>query len=320
MKNFLFLIGIVLIVVACNQNKTSSSSQTNDSSIARRTATAPPPVAWALNGYDSTKADIMVRNFLTNKGVYNRAARTNIWFGKDYLDRLIALLEKEKTIDKSRPGADTVDGIRVYFAKEKPNEYGFILVSTRCKLKDPTKHYDYFDHSDPYFNSKRAEGDIDRNTIHGNHPGALLYDENYKCKGDNCNPKAKHYVKCDSAIKWVTNHKQHNQFGKKDTLNTTSEWFDLNLLKEIQGDLILTTKSGRTPDGIRIYYARKNYPETYYPYLHRHNLIIVTTETINGKPRQDYFDCPHKLFQADDNGEQCRNQCDGTTWADVASN
>lgn len=310
MKNFLFLIGIALIVVACNGGR----SKTDQSSAITK-------IPMTLNGYDSSKADEMVRRFLKKKGVYNKAARTNIWFSIDYLDSLLLMLDKERGIDSASGKNEKVDGIRIYFAKKTNDRYGFVLVSTRGRDKTNPKevvpHQDYFYHN--HIPPPIANGKLDRRSDHQDDGGAILYRAKYPCVPDNL-PHNRHYVDCTIANKWITNH---NPKDTTDTINTTSEWFELELLHEIRKDLQLVDPK-RKPDGIRIYYARKTDPETDSPYLCRHHFIIATTESTPDPSNlkkiihKDYFDHPQKsgLLSLNDNGEQCLANCSGVTWKD----
>lgn len=292
MKNFLFLIGIALIVVSCNKcNQRDTDSQT------QRTGSD----SMTLNGYSYKSADSMVIKFLNNKGVYDSASKTNIWFSKNYIDSLDTLLHQEKA-----------DGFRIYFARNiADNNYNIIVVSTR-------KHKDYFDHDAKFLSflkSKKAKGSVDHTGLRKT--GAKLYFDHDCPRNDSCSVFYEHYLKCGDAYRWVTHY-------TKDPINTINEWFSRDYVDSLKIELG-KPKNRRIPNGIRIYYARKTEPDS--SGMQRHHFVIMTTK-IEGSINHDYFECNHhrytkdendlvkKVFGGTDNGEQCLANCSGSNWQD----
>lgn len=294
MKHFLFLIGLALIVLSCNQRSTQSASQTADTMSNKKNITVPTTNYMTINGYTKMEAGVMVKRFLNNKGIFNRAARTNIWFKKSYLDSLVLALD-----------AEFADGIRVYFAKGSDEKLNIVIVSTKSKKlpNDSIIHQDYFDHTSNFL--PKAKGEVD----HGKKNfGTRLYEiKNIFELPDRCNPKGVHYVDYSTALKWTKNDAIERS---NDTINTKSEWFDIGLLHIVKNDLEMK-KHG---DGIRIYYVRKTELDKN---EYRHHLLIITTKSKKGDKSKhiDYFNCTSSLheYNASDNGEQCESNCTGTT-------
>lgn len=323
MKNFLFLIGIALIVVSCNSGKNQRSTQTNDSSSSTRTASAQQATnEWTLNGYNKADAGTMVGYFLgktvlgkpgPGPGVYDEHSRTNIWFSKDYIVNLYKLLN-------SKP--EHANGFRIYFTRDlvDTSKYNIVIVSTRIDSTD-RKHpfyQDYFSHSPALIkliNTQEAKGVVDHNFNGDISKGAILYGSK-KCPNDNCKP-ADNLLSCKDDYAYVKNY-NHTQL-----INTKSEHFRMDFLEDLVNELNSVTKTSK-PDGVRIYYARKTKGNL------RHHLVFMITEDVDNI-HQDSFNCnypPHQQPSTEflnslgtlkaallgyDNGEQCEDRCTGTT-------
>ena len=155
--------------------------------------------------------------------------------------------------------------------------------------------------------------------------GALCYKSCDTCKEDNnCNSNDAHYLtrkQCEQMTQLFGRKFGVSASSTKDLtkrINTTSEWFDFNLIKAFDDECIHEPDY----DGIRIYFARHYDSDS--PYGKRDAFVIVTTKAVEGKPglHLDYFYCSRaaSYFQSfhfggratlngQDNGELCPNNC-----------
>ena len=117
-----------------------------------------------------------------------------------------------------------------------------------------------------------------------------------------------HYLRRAVAHRMVMNF-------AKQQINTTAEWFDLDMLK----DLI----SNKKCDGVRVYLARHSSLRRNAKYPNQVAFILTTTHVNDKGIYEDYFDCNTlksfykkqkdkglPMFQPPyDNGELCPNNC-----------
>jgi hypothetical protein len=311
MKKLVFVIRIVLlglITVSCKQNSGRSKPE---SPLAKSNSSTLP--LYTLNGLHLTDADAIINQFLQNRGSYDNSKQTSIWFSQPVFHAMYSLISKQ------------ADGIRIYFAKTIPDgKYTFVVVSTFAGGPDPSNtnknmHIDYFQHTKLTTSSGNVNGDVNYDTAGG---GALLYASKTPPCGtgsDGCDTTKPHYIPCKKAFKMV------NYFGT-DSINATSEWFDLGIIKDL--DSVLVAQKG---NGIRIYFSRhlepdhSQMPDT----IHRHGFVIITTklsaDASGNQINLDNYDCflthpiykdkmHHPFYGGTDNGEQCPTNCSGTTW------
>jgi hypothetical protein len=113
------------------------------------------------------------------------------------------------------------------------------------------------------------------------------------------------YISCNDANAVARNF-------KKTTINTNSEWFQLDLLKYLHFQLN-SAPSNVVADGVRIYFAKNGLNVKNNIKKNRHAFIIVTTQLINGSHYDNYQCYPPKEPFTNDNGEECPNNCNGVT-------
>ena len=322
---FAMCIAFVVLMAACKQpdeKKTGNqnSEQQKDSAASLTNMASPKLNLFTLNGIPLEEANAMISRFINNKGSYDNTKPTSVWFSAAAFQKMYSLISTH------------ADGIRFYFAKTIPDgKYTIVAVSTLDGGLDPddlTKnrhiHMDYFQNSNPSTANLDVTGVVsyEKETV-----GATLYAYPSPCKlkegEDGCPTGAAypHYLSCDNAYKMV------NYYGN-DPINSTSEWFDLGVINDLNNSLIR-----QKGNGIRVYFARHLTPDgsATPDTVHRHGVVLITTEAV-GDLNQDYYDCltihPHykgevsfkkhnaqnQFFGGTDNGEQCPTNCGGTTW------
>src|ERR1700744_4604629 len=75
-----------------------------------------PTKPRTLNGIDAVIATTQMTYFKNNKNLDLSPKKTSIWFGKDEIHFMVALLRSEIDSQKKRGiKTDTTDGIRIYF-------------------------------------------------------------------------------------------------------------------------------------------------------------------------------------------------------------
>jgi hypothetical protein len=267
---------------------------------------------------------------------------TSVWFSKNMIHNMVTLLSTEKA-----PGGQKADGVRIYFAYVN-GQNTILLVSTYAydhdNVPSKTKHQDYFDHDvdkDLFKNSGNIAGEVCHDYSPNNlcDNGAQLFQNcPTPCPVDaNCNTGNLHYItrKYGQSMVW--------NFGT-DTIQTKSEWFDLDLFEQIDAE--------NDYDGVRIYFGKHSDSDLIFP--NKDVFVIVTTKTglvadthidnFNCKLGYKYFkkfkninellkyylpDSKNKskkylakklaelkiwmLLNGQDNGELCPSHCDGTT-------
>jgi putative component of toxin-antitoxin plasmid stabilization module len=311
----------VLIVISCTSKKNNLSKTDSLAALETKVSNSQitiPANSLTLNGIPFSTADSMVKRFHQNQGIYDTTARTSIWFSNSVFHGMDSLLIAQKA-----------DGLRIYFAKKADNKYAIVVVSTAFGGLDTDKvtkiHNDQFQLSgeELYAKNTTVNGEI---SYGASNQGALLYSNNPGCPPigkDGCDASKPHYITCQKAFAMV------NKYGN-DKINATSEWFDTQIIKEL--DSSLTVQKG---DGLRIYFARRleidqnEASDT----VHRHGFVLITTQLV-GNIHKDYYDCflirpqilrPQNGMKAmhltkgtmkiidggSDNGEQCPDNCTG---------
>lgn len=287
MKNLTYIALFLLIISACN-NGTKDSTNSADTVAADLDAAAD---SVTLNGYTFAEAETMVKSF--RKDPVSSNARTSIWFSKEYIDSLSAILPKEN-----------VDGFRIYFAR-KGGKNALVMVATRqTTIRNPDDsskfiQQDYFELKSAFF---KSAGTVNSGMIeHDAALAGIAIASAADCSGTPCN-KSPNGISCVQGKKWV------NQFGK-DSINIRNLWYSIKLIHYWKDELDAAVRNGGKGDGIRIYFARKD--------SGNHAFVIVTTRD-NGQKRSDYYNCysddHQKSKNTDDNGEECPNNCHGATW------
>lgn len=288
MKNFTYFTLILLILSACSSG-TKNSSDSADTLTAVGTARAD---SVTLNGYTFAEAETMVRSF--RKDTLSTNVRTNIWFSKDYIDSLSKILPKEN-----------VDGFRIYFAR-KDGKNAIVMVATRDTTKKNSDgsiskiHQDYFELESDFFKTAGTlnTGKIENDTT----LAGIAIASDAECN-DNLCKMSPNGIACSQAKKWI------NNFGKG-PVNIRNLWYSINLIHYWKNELDAAVKKGKKGDGIRIYFAKKDTGN---------NAFVMVTTRDNGKKYSDYYTCysdnkSNKSILADDNGEECPNNCHGATW------
>lgn len=294
MKKSLLITLIALIIMSCNNsNKNSANKADSANSTKALLAGGPGPIQTSLNGALVATAKTMVGGFRQKLGYYTR--KTSVWFSKEYIDSLDAMLTNEQK----------ADGIRIYLARlNQINTFILVTTSYGGRYPDDTLkkiHNDYFDHTAPFLQSPLVK-EIDED---GNDNGGALLFTATPCPGESCDILAEHFISCKQAKADVQN------FSATEPLNTYSEWFRSEVFHYLKKELD-SAPASKKADGIRIYLGLRTTDK-------RHNFIIVTTGAFtkpNGdKIHLDYFECyaSKEKLRGLDNGEQCPNNCKGTT-------
>jgi hypothetical protein len=295
MKKLLLGISIALIALSC-QSRTQNSESTPSNKHDCISKYAKERVS--LNGLSYADADSMVTRF--KKKPESSDSRTAIWFSKEWVDSVAAILQ-----------AEGADGFRIYFGKRLDGRNAVVVLSTIDDGPDPSAketgrdHLDYFGHTSPFLVSTAAR-DTDE---YSGALGATLY-----TKPDSSNECAflggGNYIRVTPATIAVKN------FGIQ-KINTDNEWFPIGFIKYYRDELD-NEPALFSADGIRIYFAFHTV-ETNPKHAGRHAFIIVTTRTINDPKtnklvyRNDYYTCDASKKHGGDNGEQCPNNCNGVT-------
>ncbi len=287
MKNFTYITLILLIIASCG----SPAPGDKNKSTAENESMLAPADSLTLNGYTFADATSMVKDF--RKNPVSSDARTSIWFSKEYIDSLSQILPQEG-----------VDGFRIYFAK-KNGKNDIVMVATKSTTivnpDDPKKfvQQDYFELRSAFFKTARTEnsGIIENDaTLAGISTASAA-----NCTAIPCN-KSLNAISCLQGKKWV------NQFGK-DSIKTRNLWYPIRLIHFWKEELDAAVRKGGKGDGIRIHFARND--------KGKHIFVVVTTRD-NGTKRSDYYNCysdeKNKFLGVDDNGEECPNNCHGSTW------
>jgi hypothetical protein len=283
-------------------------------------------VKITLNGISLDSAKSWVARFRAQN--IKKPLSTSVWFSKDIIHKMITLITSENIVGTQKI---IPDGIRVYFATNSNNQNTVLLVSTYDNGEDTSVpsgriHQDYFDHAsnDPLIlMASTSNGEICNDSYCNG--GALLYQYCGKNCGDdsNCDATNIHYLTRKYAEQMVWN------FGSG-LINTSSEWFDLKMIAEFDKEADY--------NGIRIYFARNLPNDPIKPSTD--SFVWVTTQLGPNSINLDYFTCDKAsayftsanhistnhvkrglntlitatiLSNGQDNGEQCPNNCKGTS-------
>ncbi|MCJ8210441.1 hypothetical protein MUY27_12055 [Mucilaginibacter sp. RS28] len=290
MKKLLPLICLICAVMACNQHPKTRQT-------ANKSVMAAVPDVYTLNGLTKTEATTIVQAFRSDR---KAVAPASVFFGLTDLEAIDKILTD-----------NNADGVRVYYGKTAANQFKLVLVPTKgngtTSLQRP-KHDDFFLNTDPGINA----GNAVMEKLTGPYTlGATLLDPTFHCpNGLVCGTPHRHYLDCNNSFKWVQNYMKLDF--KTDTIDTNSEWFESCLIS----DLCQTLKNNHG-DGIRVYFSYKNDAPS-----SKHRFVITTTVAGTSGSHKDKRMCvtlptcarllPHD--QDFDNGEQCPNNCEGSTW------
>jgi len=350
MKKNLILLGLVsAIIISCKcGNNTNGSNGTDSAAMSAQLKVGTDSAgmsaqlknggslvgdtAITLNGIDSAGAKHMQMNFATYKKQDKGPIKENVWFDIATIKNIVSLLHDERAAQPQLTSCTKgyIDGIRIYFISDTTVKKGqlknsIMLVSTKDFSLDPKVESGAI-HQDYYMHSKNAAlFKENRQTLIGLTKEKQLLDD---LGVDNLNSilnlltrifpgtndcNSTHFITRGMANKMV------NQFGK-DTIRTTSEWFDLDLFEKIA---VLPKV-----DGLRIYFAR--HPEKYrtkkdsdYPkeafvlvptnqkiinhkIYHRDNYTCIPLDSTACKP----FRTMNVAGGGDDKGEMCPENCD----------
>ncbi|MBS1520139.1 MAG: hypothetical protein JST50_04020 [Bacteroidetes bacterium] len=305
MKKILTLISVITLITGFS-HKTSAQTPSSD-----------PIVESTLTGTSQTQAKIDVQDFASTYITSNPVSlhlNTQIWISEPVLEAIKNLL-----VNESKTGIVKPDGVRIYFASTPPTsstirEDALVVVSTYFSgiiMQDTAHvkvHTDYFEHSKKVIDSISML--VSRNGIKITHysdttNGALLY------KICNCDIQQPCIVTSGHDIKRSRGEALVQHFQGM-PCNAYSEWFDIDMISNLVKEM---KDPSENDDGIRIYYARNDIRSG--PNKDETEFVIVTTQSINGISK-DYFDCKHVPFEGkktpgQDNGEQCPNNCAGTS-------
>jgi len=327
MKKLMLAISIALVIASCKEsNKKKINSNDSLNVKAEMPHPSSPPNGITLNGVSWSNANKMVSDFMSDSS--SSDPKTTIWLSKNWVDSVYKALTNEQDNNVG------TDGFRIYFAKRLDNisnrmRNTIVIVSTRSdgddaaaeSLKD---HLDYYEHSSPFLQKASQDRQLTEDW-NGDPNATLLYYGNRCCADDNCSIAAINNIPCIDAYNAVINFVNLNP----NLINTHSEWFSLDLLQALKEELDAALSQAPTPipaDGIRIYFAKNTTSVKNPKHQNRHSFIIVTTkaDTVNGRAiHKDYFQCYNPKnnylkkqkndFYSNDNGEQCPNNCKGTT-------
>jgi hypothetical protein len=279
----------------------------------------------SLNGYQVADVQNMIAPFKTVNSQPPQI--TNVWFSKDIVNNMVALLQQERK-QRHTQGLSLTDGIRIYIAYDNTGKETIVVVSTYdTGQKNPNAndnyHEDYYEHSSmaALFNMKDQNGNplvITGSVCDNNcNNGASLYTP---CTTANpCPPDQT----CDSTYPHYLTQSQCNQMvqnymGKTHNINTTAEWYDLDMITAF------TKESAKIQnyDGIRIYFS--THPnDSKDADKNRDALVVVTTQsTTDLNIHTDYFNCSigfsyYNRFpkyrtahlEGEDKGELCPDNC-----------
>jgi hypothetical protein len=316
MKKLVLGVWIVLMAAGCHSGnadtKTIDSGKSNSATV-RKT---PLQTDYTLNGIAFSDADKMVQRFIGNRGSYDHSNHTCIWFCKEAMIKMVKLASDS-----------SADGVRFYFAKNESGKYTTIVVGTKKGTKN-IYAYSGFNHDD-YFQSLDPGTSVCNPGSVGNQlgditiaRGATLYNPaGPPCTGlPTCGGNhSHHYLSCTDAYGMI--YKNCGSTSVSNTINSTSEWFDLGILKCLVEKI---PEKG----GLRIYYSKHSAPAPH-DNVARHGFVLVLTEPdLTNKIQKDYFACfevdnclTYKHFTKQDpgdsgadNGEECPLVCDGATW------
>ncbi|MGZ3814952.1 MAG: hypothetical protein ACXVB0_23315 [Mucilaginibacter sp.] len=301
------LIGVFAIIIAivfsqCNCSPSATTGRT-------------------LNDIDEVTAGKMMQHFEDLKGSDNAPVTETFWISKEMIHDIVTLLHSEIQQQKARGRKDTTDGVRIYFASDLsvstyPLNNKILLVSTKENGKalpgaqgcrSGKRHLDYYEHSASADLFKLSNHEIP--CVSAGCPGCLLYNSSNP-PGTVCN--LPHDIPVSEAEEMV------HYFMQNHTINTLGEWFDLCFFE--------TMDRAKTPNGIRIYFARHKTCSVDPSKSFRDAFVITTTKR---DPKTgitvDYFDCDEDLgksyqaaYQAKyqilggvpaDNGELCPTNC-----------
>ena len=287
--------------------------------------------AMTLNGIDQTTALTLITNFNQNKKNDRHPAKTSIWFPKQTIKNMMDLLDAEIAEEKlPECTKGRTDGIRIYFtwdgtyANHKMNN-SIVLVSTKNYAPNPSAssgalHVDYYTHvaNAPLFSENKLDlqGRASKMNLGDIFTSKDLYDVYnvyFRVFHPNDTCSGYHFLSRGKANKMV------NQFGKA-PITTISEWFDLDLFRNIANQDKI--------DGLRIYFAR--HPSKYHRDTdvnkYKEAFVLVTTITLKiGKNiyHKDNYIClatsNHRCTTGvyhhndtgggDDKGELCPDAC-----------
>lgn len=281
---------------------------------------ASPTNQISLNGIPEGLARDMISQFASIQAKDSSPLPESVWIGKEEFHDIVTLLVKEKADDEARKDpTDTskenvTDGMRIYFACDTSatnphNSTSIILVATKddgashedqAVCSSGRQHLDNYTHSAtaPLFMLNNISGEIC--TKGASCIGDSLYIKSVHPSVSTCHDFP-HSISRDLAERMVGSFNGHS-------ITTTSEWFDLCYLRNID----------RTQDGVRIYFATRDPNQR--PELSSRDAFIIVPTKYSSKYNAylDDFTCPDKYYYCSipislggggDNGELCPANC-----------
>lgn len=319
MKKLLLAISIALVIASCKESKRKKINSNDSLNVKTEMPhSLSSPNGITLNGVSWSDANKMVSDFMSDSS--SSDPKTTIWLSKNWVDSVYKALADEQDNNVG------TDGFRIYFAKRldditKKMRNSIVIVSTRnngydVKAESDSDHLDYYEHSSQFLHKLSQDRGLTEDWSGDPNSTLLYYDSKY-CADDNCNITAINNIPCIDAYNAVTNFVNLNP----NLINTHSEWFSIRVLWALKEELdaALSQRPKAIPaDGIRIYFAKNTEVVKKPKHKNRHSFIIVTTkaDTVNGNVfHKDYFNCysKQKANYTNDNGEQCPDNCTGST-------
>ncbi|PJJ83156.1 hypothetical protein [Mucilaginibacter auburnensis] len=278
MKKLLLLLLVSIVVFSCDQKKDEEKKQTAVKKAAftpHDPAGCPVPtgsiVYKTLNNVDCKEAEQWIVNYEEYiKKENHKIEPVTFLLTKKMVEDIVALLQKEKA------KTPKIDGIRFYFAKEKPDaqETKLLLISTTDSTSAgyPGLHHDYYRHENIFGTPKDF---VIKPEPKWSTAGALLNSHCESCTDydGNCNPAD--YI---GAIKRSYAEAMVDEFNGRN-MNTKAVWFDLEMFKKLVKE--------KHFNGIRVYMA--TYPNNEHStgeVIDGRNTLIITV--VNDKLEDDF--------------------------------
>ncbi|MES2278154.1 MAG: hypothetical protein V4592_19145 [Bacteroidota bacterium] len=246
----LFLGIAVLAITACgNTNQKSSANPVKDTPSvqtkmmaagAASTITGP----CTLDGLTFKKANEWIGKFKKD-GSHTKDV-ISIWFSKDWVKQTRDLLDIEYNNDTK------TNGFRMYFAKNDNNDLTLVVTATKdgppyiaSNGMKAITHQDFFTHKNPVTMLRSSTKDFTEE--YARNDGTLLYTLTKPYPPTLCLPtNTNHVISTTDAVRFVS------QFDKN-PINTRSEWYDRDAIKNLDDELNAGPKNA---DGFRVYFAK----------------------------------------------------------------
>ncbi len=299
MKKLLPLLSLIIaVMMGCDQTKTASS----ETSSAAGALLSDSVIYESLDGTPRESALKMIDYFKQNEDGF---AKNSFVIKRDMMEVIYKMLEKERDTARAAGRKYLPDGLRIYFAKEKPEskELKLILVATTDSIPytsgikpDTVMHHDYYQH---LYSDLHGAGIKLTVMPEGEKPaGALLREpiiDDDELRHSSCSGINQEGVVLKSYAKRMV------QYFNGKVVNTKAVWFSLDKFKAMLNEGSFA--------GLRIYLA--TYPDNTYHAKDKSTFVLTTFDS-TGK---DYFHCDNKnkdtprAFDPMNNGSLCPNNC-----------